>query len=455
MVKNGVWNIKMVPGYETMTMTKSPPIEQPSYELRGLTDHDITRWAQFCSECFAYKPNPPLATYFLRHYENDPRKDSSLIRVMLFSSSSDDKAEDETSNSKHNKGRIQEQRDETRVIKNDLGGKGDIASSVRIFQKTISMGGTKQAFEAGGIGEVCTSDHHRKRGLVRQLLHDAIDVMSSQRNMQCSLLHAGPSLVPFYEKIGGYTSIISKWSVLSVNVQHLDDSSNDENIFLNIRLVSFPSDTPSLQKIHQRYSEERFIGCIIRSTEYWNEYLKHEIGHKLYVLTSTNSSSSSSSILAWISIRSRNGRFQICDFGIDLEESYILGLTTSQVLSKLLRVSLINEGIQTDSRHSNFRTYDNNNESIIKQTVELHLPTAIVEEMKGQNDFNSECCKWVDWSIDIYNDDDVGWMYKLFPQNMKGAGNDDDGDDTNSCLDMQQIAQKSNLLHLIWPSDSF
>ena len=54
-----------------------------TYHLRSLTEDDITRWSEFCASVFSYKPNPPPSSYFARHYHNDPRRDASLIRVLI------------------------------------------------------------------------------------------------------------------------------------------------------------------------------------------------------------------------------------------------------------------------------------------------------------------------------------------------------------------------------------
>ena len=82
--------------------------------------------------------------------------------------------------------------------------------------------------------------------------------------------------------------------------------------------------------INFSYSESRFAGCIIRDqNEYWNQYMSHEIGQSLYVLTTTTTSTNTttnttnkttmSKILGWISIRKRSSsRIQIRDFGLDL-----------------------------------------------------------------------------------------------------------------------------------------
>ena len=106
-----------------------------------------------------------------------------------------------------------------------------------------------------------------------------------------------------------------------------------------------------------------------------------------------------------------------------------------------------NEGINTGSRSSIFNT-SNEEEQIIPMTVELHLPTAIIDEMKVQHDFCEHSCDWVDWSVGIENEDDDGWMYRMLTK-------DDDDDDEDRSYDMIHTVNKLNIPHLIWPSDSF
>jgi len=87
--------------------------------IRGLSEDEISTWANFCASCFSYKPDPPLPSYFERHYYNDPRRDSTLIRVAVNAD-------------------------------------GEIVSSVRVFRRTVSLGAstddeaTVSTAEAGG-----------------------------------------------------------------------------------------------------------------------------------------------------------------------------------------------------------------------------------------------------------------------------------------------------------------
>jgi hypothetical protein len=245
-------------------------------------------------------------------------------------------------------------------------------------------GGTPVA--AGGIGEVCTHADHRKRGLSKMLLQDAIRIMTS-RGMKMSLLHAAPSFFSVYEKSGGYACVASKWSLITMDcskrVKHPSD----------IRLGQFPHDTARLQELHQGYSERRFVGCIVRSKEYWNTYICKELEGSLWTLVKKNE------IVACLSVRQRGDRHQLRDFACDTNT-----ITVSEAMSTLL------------------------SQAIDKERFGLHLPTAIVEEIRETNP------EFVDWST-YASEDDNGWMYKTLQadqNSMSGAAN-----------------------HLIWPADSF
>jgi hypothetical protein len=126
----------------TLQVKLSDDAEEQSYVLRGLKEREILQWASFCASIFAYKESPPPPDYFSRHYYNDPDRQSSFIRVAV------------------------SQKD------------NEIVASCRIFARKIS---TKNGsfLKAGGIGEVCTSPHHRKRGLSKELLQDCIRIMIS------------------------------------------------------------------------------------------------------------------------------------------------------------------------------------------------------------------------------------------------------------------------------------
>ena len=137
--------------------------------------------------------------------------------------------------------------------------------------------------------------------------------------MSCLLLHASPYFRPVYSKVGGYRSVRSEWSVVSVNLEHLSSSkrssSGDDASEWCVRHADFPEDASLLQRLHSEYSEKRFI-TIVRSVRYWKEYVRAELGDTLWVLTNPDSDGENS-IVAWMSVRTRGERYQLRDFGVD------------------------------------------------------------------------------------------------------------------------------------------
>jgi GNAT superfamily N-acetyltransferase len=383
----------------TATMSASDCIEYsfqlPSsdqvvrYTLRGLGEDEIDSWSRFCEQVFSYKkPQPPPASYFARHYDNDPHRDSALVRVATIF---DDDADDE-----------------------------HIVASCRVFHRTIASpligqqddetSGTA-VIDAGGIGEVCTAADHRRRGLSNQLLQQAIAAMSghddsssapstltTSRNMKLSFLHSAPTFFPVYQK-AGYTSTRSRWSVITISIVNAsaDDSRN------KVRAARFPEDTVSLQALHRQYSESRFVGCIIRSEAYWNDYLSKELEDSLFVVTGEDDSST---ILGWMSVRFRNDRYQLREFGCTSRA------TVPRVFLPLLKHAL-QHGLHTS----------------MPDTVRLHLPTSVLEDVSSQGPMA--------WFSQEEQEDDWGWMYKDLEDSEK---------------EIQFNTEKD---HLIWPSDSF
>lgn len=329
------------------------------YTLRGLKDDEVDAWTLFCEAVFAYKrPHPPPASYFARHFYNDPHRDASLVRVAI---------QDEA-----------------------------IVASCRVFRRNITSPITSQICKAGGIGEVCTHADHRRRGLSSQLLQQAVSAMK-HNVMAVSFLHSAPTFFPVYEK-AGYVSVRSRWSVVTISIPTNLQPKNYE-----IRTALFPHDTLTLRTLHHQYSEMRFSGCIVRSEAYWNEYIAKELENSLFVL-----SRNGGKLECWMSIRWKNGRCQLREFGCDK------GTALSEVFYPLFLHCL---------RYS---------QPSVSGTVELCLPTAILEEL------TRDVGDTIPWIRDYVREDDLGWMYK----NLKVEGSST----------MQFDSSKE---HLIWPSDSF
>eukprot|EP00540_Astrosyne_radiata_P017578 CAMPEP_0116822472 /NCGR_PEP_ID=MMETSP0418-20121206/287_1 /TAXON_ID=1158023 /ORGANISM="Astrosyne radiata, Strain 13vi08-1A" /LENGTH=352 /DNA_ID=CAMNT_0004450589 /DNA_START=216 /DNA_END=1274 /DNA_ORIENTATION=- len=330
-----------------------------TYGMRGLREDEIDSWAEFCASVFSYKAHPPPPSYFARHYHNDPLRDANLIRVMF----------------------TQE---------------GEMVSSCRVFVKQISTG-SSSSVEAGGIGEVCTHVQHRRRGLSKILLQNAMEIMRWRKSIKVSLLHAAPTFFPVYERGGNYQCTTSQWSLVPVLVDQLTPNSR------HVRVPNFgeprfgPIDTPRLQEIHREYSEKRFVGCILRSQEYWRDYLAKELEGSMRVLLVKNRPA------AWISIRPRgNGRFQLREFGCEIRV-----VSTATAMCQLLADVL---GAESSN-------------------VTLHLPTAVLQECKGADFFQWET---------VQEENDMGWMYRTLQ------------DDGPSMVDLSKT-----IPHLIWPADSF
>ena len=332
------------------------------YELRGLEDSEIEAWSNFCASIFAYKANPPPAVYFQRHYYNDPDRQASLIRVAFH--------------------------------------ENQMVASVRVFCRHVSDG-KGGSIAAGGIGEVCTDSNHRRRGLSKLLLQDAIEIMAT-KGMKVSLLHAAPAFFPVYESVG-YACTLSEWSVVPIDRSKLETSSSDDNN-MNVRLASFPEDTEKLMMLHQQLSESRFCGCIVRSKEYWNTYLSEELRDSLWVYTRDND------IVGWLSLRPRGDRYQLREFGCGSTKVY-------EILSVLMYHGT--KEIQTNQ-------------------LDLHLPTFVLENLKKSYDASQSSIEsFVDWEKAMC-ENDHGWMYK--PLGEQG-------------ISMTDLTHDRP--HLIWPADSF
>ncbi|KAI2504655.1 hypothetical protein MHU86_9765 [Fragilaria crotonensis] len=305
------------------------------YTMRGLHEHEIGAWARFCASVFSYKPNPPPSSYFERHYRNDPLAEADLVRVILC---------------------------------ND----GVIVSSCRIFQKEVSLG-NGATVAAGGIGEVCTSAAHRRRGLSKYLLHNAMDIMKLRR-MDISFLHAAPEFFPVYERGGGYASTHSEWSVATLQLDQLIAAGTDSLSMYSTRLAEFPKDTKRLQLLHKEYSEQKFAGCIVRSEEYWNIYLSQELDGALHVLEDN-----SKGVVAWMSLRQRGDRFQMREFGCDTANCPV-----ELALPHLVKTCLLDFNAPSTT------------------TIELHLPAFVLRSL------GSAHCKYVQGVVE---EEDLGWMY--------------------------------------------
>ena len=357
------------------------------YTLRGLVAEELDDWYNFCASIFSYKgKHAPPPSYFERHFVNDPyaRNDPSLIRVALYENT--------------------------------------IVASCRIFLRTISTGGTATGILCGGIGEVCTSPSHRRRGLSKALLLNSLTIMEHNLNVRASLLHAAPAFFPVYQSVG-YQGMASRWSNITLTGKGIKQSSaaktpSDSEYI--IRLAQFPHDTQQLHSLHQHFSERRLAGCILRSKDYWEKYISKELEGSLWVWEektrkNTDDITESSSILGWLSLRRRGDDWQLREFGCNPQKA-----TCQEVMEALLFHAF--QEIMPD-------------QEAIPDSLRLKVPTFLVRQEEKSALFPQEAV------VDIESDDDLGWMYRPIGQNG---------------ISLPDICQsEGNLQHLIWPSDSF
>ena len=439
------------------------------YVIRGLREDEVKEWSEFCASVFSYKPDPPPAEYFYRHYANDPSTkacgSSRLIRIALF--------------------------------------EGTIVASCRIFLRTISTGnGNGTVLRAGGIGEVCTTMDHRRRGVSTKLLENAIAIMEERTDLQVSSLHAGPAFFPLYESLGylcppasnpsggnRWSTVDFYWKTKFVKRELVDraadndnDNDDDDNDYddddeddehnkttrdeygrrrtksdmigdLQLRPAQFPRDTETLQTLHAKYSEERFGGCMVRSKEYWNDYLSKELEGSLFVLV-LPCGTFGDRILAWISVKplKSEGNLSYCiqEFGMDslyFEEDR---LPTGWVVICLLTHAIAN---LEDESSSLLLAAKAKAETTSEMTFSLTLPGFMWDEAV---DYQGRSLLRFDWASERTSID-RGWMYRGL-----GASRGTTTADTtvaDGFLDFVRgidiPSGQPQTEHFVWPSDSF
>jgi hypothetical protein len=447
--------------------TKEKVENEYEYVIRGLREDEVKEWSEFCASVFSYKPDPPPSEYFYRHYVNDPNTkaydgSSRLIRVALF--------------------------------------EGTIVASCRIFLRTIT--GTNGVLRAGGIGEVCTAMNHRRRGLSAKILENAIAIMKDRDDLQVSSLHAAPAFFPLYESLGyscppaSNPSGGNRWSTLDFywrmsaikgdlahhaaqSEKKIDDDKNDDDDDNNdddddddndehgsiiirshmindmhLRPAEFPRDTEKLQQLHAKYSEERFTGCIVRSKEYWNDYLSKELEGSLFVLVYP-CGPFGDRILAWMSVKplKSEGSLSYCiqEFGMDSLYFEEERLPTGWVVVCMLTHAILKLEGESSSLLLAAKAKA---ETTSDMAFLLTLPGFLKDKM---GTYRASSVLRFDWASERTSID-RGWMYR-------GLGASRGNSTTNSStvadgfLDfVRGIAipsEQPRREHFVWPSDSF
>jgi predicted GNAT family N-acyltransferase len=433
----------------TKPMAPLPPrtyaSEDSSYTLRSLSEDgsEIDSWCDFCASVFAdKKPVPPSADYFARHYHNDPNRRASLIRVATVRRHRDG---DEDSNKE---------------------GEEEIVASCRVFLRRVYVRRTdddddsnnhgsadQDEVDVGGIGEVCTSIRHRRKGLSRELLNDCVRMMRDQAQLKVSFLHSAPAFFPVYEG-AGYCRTKTSWTVVPYNhgMRALSASSPSSSpgrmqlppslvgypsgANVDVRRASFPDDAAQLSTLYEElYSG--VSGCLVRSRAYWDTYLGREWKDHMWVATTTAGPGESvdEQLLGWMVARFRGSsdtgtrRVQMCDGGVSPSFSPEAATATEEAASAASAVfgALLHQAV-----HELCRADDDLPSAA--STFELALPTMVANRL---NLFGND--RWFDSSqsrIEI----DEGWMYKALDE---------------SAEDMAVVDRLRSGDHLMWPADSF
>ena len=159
-------------------------MDSPTHRLSDDPDSPtIDQFIEFCVSQFSYKSPAPPQSYFYKHFHSDPHRIQSK------------KTTDNGQGSVFVK----------------LGDFDQIVSSVRVFSRQMHW--NNKVITMCGIGEVATASSHRRKGLSKSLLRDAIEVMFlpivedevswvSGFGADLSLLHAAVAFRPFYQSLG-------------------------------------------------------------------------------------------------------------------------------------------------------------------------------------------------------------------------------------------------------------
>lgn len=341
------------------------------------------------------------------------------------------------------------------------------------FLRTISSGNDDaEVFLVGGIGEVCTAVEHRRRGLSTALLKNAIAIMR-ERKLHISSLHAAPTFFPLYESLG-YTHTMrgNRWSTVRLTTLAQSENVTVTKSSFRVRPAEFPGDAETLQRLHAQYSEDRLAGCLVRSKNYWTQYLSQELENSLFLLTfsSRNNENNGETILAWLSLRSINGTleegdgipgFQIQEFGRNLSTVGGEPIPTSLALGRLIAHICFSKKYESRSSSTTNPLIEEREDLV----VWLKLPGFVRDEIIDEDGNISSNDEFRFDSESESIEFDNGWMYQI----LIPSSNTDEADEwgaksrtaASDFLDfVREGNSKENLInhkreHFVWPSDSF
>ncbi|GAM28133.1 hypothetical protein SAMD00019534_113090 [Acytostelium subglobosum LB1] len=192
----------------------------------------IEQWYQHLDEVFTQTPKE----YFVQHHENDPSRQQNVI-----------------------------------FIATDLSTK-KIVSTVKLFTREMFINGDK--CKVAGIGEVSTKPEHRGQGLSSKLLEMAHQYLTNNGYM-LSFLFSNKYSAMYHSK--GWSYVHRDITVEDVNEKIVPES--DGHSLLLERMDTIDSTT--LESYFQILVEQKPIdqqqGSIVRSIQYWKEWIIHNV----------------------------------------------------------------------------------------------------------------------------------------------------------------------------------
>lgn len=143
---------------------------------------------------------------------------------------------------------------------------GKLVSAVQICERRIRVGNVSLLM--GGIGNVGTDPDFRGQGHSTQLLRDSIEAMKVA-GLDFSVLYTG--INPFYERLG-WCEIPSRFYTGRLK-ESLDDTQSDR-----LRPCNWDEDVDAIISIYDDFNKSR-SGTVIRSREYWMQWVKARSGN--------------------------------------------------------------------------------------------------------------------------------------------------------------------------------
>mmetsp|Transcript_19895 Transcript_19895/g.28001 ORF Transcript_19895/g.28001 Transcript_19895/m.28001 type:complete len:175 (+) Transcript_19895:31-555(+) len=173
------------------------------------------------------------------------------------------------------------------------------------------------------------------------------------------------------------------------------------------------------------------------------------------VTSTTTTTTTQTHILAWMSLRPRGIRYQLREFGFNTPICHTLGIPITSIMPLLLHTSLQHSShpypsiLDTnDNNKSNTTTTSIHHQHQIMPSMELLLPTPILDEIQSHQEHSSP---WINWKLGVKTDNDHGWMYKT----LHHSHHEDNHNHDTSFQTMINIVNTHGIPHIIWPSDSF